>query len=90
MRSEIERFEPQAGEGEFVFLHRIDDEIKARGFSIGSLQRDDPRGIMPANYDVAKWRNLSPADRRELHGVMTFVGSPRKPTAIIVTWRVTP
>lgn len=84
-----ERFTPMPSDGDFVFLSRVEDELRARGFSIGALQRDDPRGIMRGDYDVQKWRNLSKQDRDELDGVMRFTGSPRNASAIVVTW-VTP
>lgn len=86
----IEHFTPRPDDGDFVFLHRVEDEIKARGFSIGPLQRGDPRGIMPSEYEVAKWRNLSVDDKRELHGMMTFAGQPRNASSIFVTWKVKP
>ncbi|WP_206078656.1 hypothetical protein [Allomesorhizobium camelthorni] len=35
------------------------------------MQRGAPRGILFGLYDIAKWKNLSSADRRALHGVMT-------------------
>ena len=37
--------------------------------SVGRMQRDDPRGILFGDYDIQKWRNLSPATRRGLHGI---------------------
>ena len=42
--------------------------LEGAGFSVGRLQRGDPRGIMFGPYDVQKWRNLSEADRAGLHG----------------------
>ena len=83
----IERFEPSEQYADFAFVRRVEDFVKARGFSIGPMQREDPRGIMPAEYDVQKWRNLSAQDRRELHGVMTFIGGPRQPRVIEIEWR---
>lgn len=55
---------------------RFDSEAQAQsvlalvGFSIGTTQRDAPRGLMfPDSFDVMKWRNLSLEDRAGLHGV---------------------
>lgn len=39
------------------------------GFSIGRLQRGDPRGLLYGDFDIAKWRNLSKKDRDGLHGI---------------------
>jgi hypothetical protein len=86
MRDYTETWLPRAGQGEFQLLWHVEDELRKRGFSIGPCQGSDPRGIMPAEYDVAKWRNLSKRERAELSGVMTFVGRPRAPERIIVTW----
>lgn len=43
--------------------------IKKAGFALGINQRDDPRGLMHDCEGVSKWRNLSQADRGQLHGV---------------------
>jgi hypothetical protein len=44
--------------------------LKARGFSVGRMQAGSPRGILFGDFDIQKWRNLRPADRAELHGLM--------------------
>ena len=42
--------------------------VKDAGFCIGELARDEPRGLM-FEYDyIAKWRNLTRAEKAELHG----------------------
>lgn len=38
------------------------------GFCLGEMQRDDPRGLMLNCAYIAKWRNLTAADKAELHG----------------------
>jgi hypothetical protein len=86
MPDNVEGWSPVPGDGEFECLWRVEAELQKRGFSIGPTQGSDPRGIMPADYEVAKWRNLSKRERAELSGVMTFVGRPRSPERIIVTW----
>lgn len=43
--------------------------LAAAGFSLGRLQRDDPRGVIHGDYDIMKWRNLRPSDRAALHGI---------------------
>jgi len=44
--------------------------LKARGFSIGIMQSDAPRGILLGDVIIAKWRNLDAEDRADLHGQM--------------------
>jgi hypothetical protein len=57
--------------GDFV---AISDAIKwcaDRGVSCGSMQRDEPIGLIVGNFNISKWRNLSNRDRKELHGTIT-------------------
>lgn len=54
--------------GDFSAMRAAEDFLREAGFSIGSNQRGDPRGIMFGDVDISKWRNLSRADRRALHG----------------------
>lgn len=42
--------------------------LSACGFSLGTSQRDDPRGIMHGDYLIMKWRNLTKKDKDALHG----------------------
>lgn len=53
----------------FETEQRAEQWCKAWGYAIGTRQRDDGRGLMRGPYVVAKWRNLSGADRRALHGI---------------------
>lgn len=52
------------------------------GFSLGSLQRSDPRGIMYGDFNVQKWRNLSKRDVDNLHGVYQRSQGPGSPVRI--------
>lgn len=45
--------------------------LERAGFSLGRMQRGDPRGILFGTYNIQKWRNLSEDDRKALHGQMT-------------------
>ncbi len=60
-----------------VFPSRADAEayLAERGFSVGRMQSDQPRGVMFGKWDVRKWRDLSRADRGQLHGVMSGIES---------------
>lgn len=42
--------------------------LKENGFSLGTSQRDDPRGIMHGDFCIMKWRNLDAKDKEDLHG----------------------
>ncbi|WP_205999552.1 hypothetical protein [Paraburkholderia sp. Ac-20342] len=43
----------------------------ARGIAVGAVQQGAPRGLLVGYYQIAKWRNLNDAERRELAGTMT-------------------
>ena len=49
--------------------------LTAAGFSIGRLQRDDPRGVIHGDWDIQKRRNLSGDERAELHGIYKRVSA---------------
>ena len=74
-----------AGEGDFVAFGTACDWLKRLGYSIGSMQRGDPIGVMRGDYSISKWRNLSAAEREDLDG--TIEGSKRT-GPITVTLRV--
>lgn len=57
--------------GEFAAFKAAQAWLKARGFSVGSLMRGAPIGIMLGDVKIAKWRNLDAEDRADLHGIMT-------------------
>lgn len=59
------------GEDDFSAMIAAERFLKAAGFSVGSTQRGDPRGIMFGEYDIPKWRNLNQSERKSLHGQMT-------------------
>lgn len=45
--------------------------LKSAGFSAGSGCAGQPTAIMFGDYMVAKWKNLTWAEREAVHGVMT-------------------
>ena len=57
--------------GDFKALYAAEDWCHERGISMGSVQRGSPRGLMRGDFDIEKWRNLSPSDRYALDGRMT-------------------
>lgn len=42
-----------------------------QGISVGRMQGPDPRCLLWGDFDIAKWRNLTKAERAECHGTMT-------------------
>jgi hypothetical protein len=73
------------GTEDFEAMHAAEHFLQLAGFSVGSNQRGDPRGIMFGEYDIAKWRNLNVRERRELHGQMTSDHGTMRSGPIVVT-----
>lgn len=57
-----------AAGNEFEALNEARSFLAAHGFSVGSLQRGAPIGVMFGDYKIAKWRNLDSEDIADLHG----------------------
>ncbi len=45
-----------AGVEDFEAMYKAEAFLSERGFSVGSNQRGDPRGILHGEYIIAKWR----------------------------------
>lgn len=56
--------------GTFNAAHDAEKFLRDRGFSLGSSQADGPQGILFGDYAISKWRNMSSAEIKQLHGVM--------------------
>lgn len=56
--------------GDFDATNAAEEFLRLAGFSVGSMQRGDPRGIMFGDCDISKWRNLRETERQSLHGQM--------------------
>lgn len=69
---------------EFEATYAAERWLKERGYSVGRIQGRDPRGVMMGtDWSIAKWRNLNPRERAELHGVV--IGAPRSgPVTILI------
>lgn len=58
--------------------------LEKHGFSYGSMQREDPIGLVKGDVLISKWRNLDKKDIKALDGMIRFKdGSPRNGIAII-------
>lgn len=68
--------------GEFESLRAAEKWLKDRGFSLGTLQRGAPIGVMLGDCDISKWRNLDADERAEMHGVLTTASGSFREGAI--------
>lgn len=57
--------------GDFKAMYAAEKWCEANGYSVGSTERGSPRCLVRGDWVVAKWRNLTAAERLECHGVMT-------------------
>lgn len=56
-------FSQHENAGPFAAMRAAERYIRNRGWTVGPSQRSSPRGIMFDKYVIAKWRNLSWAER---------------------------
>lgn len=61
-----------------------DAALKSAGFSVGSMQRSDPRGVMFGDVKIAKWRNLTYAERGQCHARYLRDGPAGSPVDITI------
>jgi hypothetical protein len=64
--------------------------LSKRGFSVGRKQGPERRGILLGDFDIQKWRNLRPADKASLHGVLQRTGFERDSTAAVTIFGAAP
>ena len=59
-------------EGDFQSYYAASEHVKAEGHITGSMCGPEPIGFAPSEkYGyIAKWRNIDPADRKLVHGVL--------------------
>lgn len=55
---------------DFAAVDAAERACRDAGFSIGSMQRGSPRGLLLGSACIGKWRNLSSQERLVLHGLM--------------------
>lgn len=81
--NEVKRFSATSSTGSReesdATRHAAEKWLEARGFAIGERQRHDPRGLMLLrDYEeitIAKWRNLSKTERRQMDGRLEMHGT---------------
>jgi hypothetical protein len=57
--------------GDFQAYYAACDWCKKNGISYGSMQRDEPIGLMRGDWDISKWRNMTKKEQAALDGIMT-------------------
>jgi hypothetical protein len=56
--------------GTFVAYNAACDWLTERGFSHGSMSRPFPTAIKKGDFHIAKWKNLTAAERRDIDGTI--------------------
>ncbi|MCV9908360.1 hypothetical protein OIV19_12125 [Brucella sp. HL-2] len=74
-------------EGDFQAINRAESLLRQHGFTVGTMQRGSPRGVLFGNYDIQKWRNLNVSERAALHGILD---GDRSSDAVIEIWDPAP
>lgn len=54
----------------FSAYYQAENYLKSRGFTVGSMQGDNPIGFKKDVAYVAKWTNISFEDREYLDGII--------------------
>jgi hypothetical protein len=59
-------------EGDFKAFHEAEAHVREESHVTGSMCGGEPIGFAPSEkYEyIAKWRNIPPADRKLVHGVI--------------------
>jgi hypothetical protein len=57
--------------GDFKAFYRAQAWCEGQGVSVGEMQGPEPIGLLRGDFAIAKWRNLSAAERRVLDGTIT-------------------
>lgn len=59
-------------QGTFTAMYAAEAWCREKGISVGQSCATGPTGLLFGKYDwIAKWRNLSPKERADLHGTMS-------------------
>jgi len=56
--------------GTFSAFNDATEWLTERGYSCGSMQRDEPIGVKKGEFSIAKWRHLEDGERFLLDGVL--------------------
>jgi len=56
--------------GNFEACRAAEAWCAEHGISVGRMQGRDPRGLLIGDFDIQKWRNMTPHERIHLDGKM--------------------
>lgn len=71
-------------EGEFEAYHAACKWCEDNGYSLGSMARRMPIGLLKGEWQIAKWYNLTPKEQTQLDGTITCISSFREAPIHIV------
>lgn len=78
------RFDP-GGAFDFEALSAATKWLDQQGYSRSPLQRGFPIALKRGLWEVAKWGNLTPEERRDIDGTITPEGTTFRGNAAVVT-----
>lgn len=65
-------FDQSPNDQAFAAFHRATHWLEHEGYSVGQLSRGNPIAIKKGRFDfIAKWRNLTSAEKADIEGKMT-------------------
>lgn len=73
------------GRGEFQALRCARRWCEALGLSVGELQGPAPVGVLVGMWNIAKWRNLTAAQKAGLDGKLTAGGGSWRHGPVVLT-----
>lgn len=62
------------GKETFEALHKAQKWCNDNGYSFGPTCVCSPQAIKKGNWNIAKWRNLTPSERKNIDGTITGDG----------------
>lgn len=57
--------------GDFAAVNAAEQWCSDHGISVAPMQRSAPRALLLGDYTIAKWRDLTTAEREAVNGTMT-------------------
>lgn len=57
-------------EGTFQSFYAAQSWLGEHGYSYGSMCSPQPIGVLKGDWNIAKWKNLTAKEKRELDGIM--------------------
>jgi hypothetical protein len=74
-------------QGDFAAQAAAKQWLHERGYSVGIMEADAPRGIMRGDVLIAKWCNLSPREKRGYETDDGLWPSRERAKSYVAKWR---